>query len=324
LIASGMLTGAGAAPADDSGLPPLPIFHAPGATKNLYNDSGTIFDPITQNAVKPKVRITLPPLLQRVYNFQCISSLPQNCAPEIHPDYPPTQFPGSTAKVIWIYLTGQIWVKSPDGTNPQFGTFPPVKVQALAFGSIPVTATIRIRQTETAGLVDPLTLKWLSSGSAIPVGANVSWNGITYPGPTITGQSLVAEPVITGALDVQLSDLKVDQLPVDVGPDCHTVTPAQVTLSAPGGYVALGSWKPGTPGQPGYSPFKVPSYLSDNDLEIPAFSGCHNGADDLDTLLTGMISGPHNTITATQIRSLSGFWCDTPGANCPPPPKAVH
>ena len=43
-------------------------------------------------------------------------------------------------------------------------------------------------------------------------------------------------------------------------------------------------------------------------IDIPAFTGCHRGSDNLDPLITAMVSGPGNPVQITQKLGLQS-WC---------------
>ncbi|WP_019811297.1 DUF6801 domain-containing protein [Saccharomonospora halophila] len=112
----------------------------------------------------------------------------------------------------------------------------------------------------------------------------------------ITG-SFDGSVVAVGAMSARLDDVTVNGTPLDVGPDCRTEEPFPVELTAdyPDNYAVDAG---GT---------------LDGYVEIPAFSGCGVG-EDLDPLMTGLISGPGNYVKMTQ-----GRICEiTRGNGCPP------
>ncbi|WP_157357653.1 DUF6801 domain-containing protein [Amycolatopsis nigrescens] len=79
---------------------------------------------------------------------------------------------------------------------------------------------------------------------------------------------------------IRLRDVRVDGVPLDVGADCRTVEPMSATLR---GSLPL---KVGEKGE----------FVSTFDL--PPFTGC-GVTEDLDPLLTGLVSGPGNTLYTT-------------------------
>ncbi len=103
---------------------------------------------------------------------------------------------------------------------------------------------------------------------------------------------------------LQLEDVSVNGERLEVGPECRTEEPLEVQLTAdyPGDY---------TPTNGGFL---------DGYVRIPPFAGC--GVDEnLDPLLTGLISGPDNYVKMTQ-----GQICSIRSASdCPPsPPELVR
>lgn len=141
-----------------------------------------------------------------------------------------------------------------------------------------------------------------------PVSAKVSFDsgpitistGMVMP---IPGQ-ITNFAVASFTQSMRLHDVKVNGVPLDVGPDCRTSAPYKVVLR--GDFT------------------KEPRYLSvlmggalNGTIDIPAFSGCGTGSEDLDALFTASISGPGNTIAMNQANMC------IPGAdpeywNCPP------
>lgn len=78
---------------------------------------------------------------------------------------------------------------------------------------------------------------------------------------------------------IRLSDVKVNGVPLDVGPNCHTSTPAVIRLAGPyQGFTSSG---------------KVPGLV-----DLPAFTGCANGNDVLNPLFNGLVAADGNTIVA--------------------------
>ncbi|MGW0857378.1 DUF6801 domain-containing protein [Streptomyces sp. NPDC002690] len=103
---------------------------------------------------------------------------------------------------------------------------------------------------------------------------------------------------------MRLYDVKVNGVPLDVGPDCRTAHPYKVVLH--------GDFTSGNP------------YLNVLDggplngtVDFPAFSGCGTGGEDLDALFTASISGPGNTIAMNQANMCVPD-ADPEYRNCPP------
>ena len=106
--------------------------------------------------------------------------------------------------------------------------------------------------------------------------------------PTTARTDLVPVAEVTGTikdghvkasarLDIGLGEVAVDSQPLDVGPACRTVEPASIDLEGP---------------------FELAKMKMKGVYAIPPFAGCQ-GRERLDPLLTGLISGPGNTIELT-------------------------
>jgi hypothetical protein len=156
---------------------------------------------------------------------------------------------------------------------------PPVTATLLAFRFVPVTATLNL--TELA----PIKIVSVSGITALP-----------YP-ITVHASTLVG---------LRISNVKVNGVPLNVGPDCRTARPIRFAVTGNGDNTI-----PPT----GYT---VPTGgpLAGM-VTIPAFTGCNGAGDNLNLLFTGTISGKGNFVLLTQGR-LCG---PTQPQNyiCPPP-----
>lgn len=155
---------------------------------------------------------------------------------------------------------------------------PPVTATFLALRFVPVTATLSLIERSPVRIV--------------------SVSGITAPPFPITVKA-------TTTLSIKVSNVKVNGVPLQVGPNCGTVRPVKLTLTGKGdntlppkGYtVPTGGPLTGT-------------------LTIPPFRGC-GVTENLDQLFTGTISGPGNFVKMTQ-----GKLCgpaQPQNWTCPPP-----
>jgi hypothetical protein len=130
---------------------------------------------------------------------------------------------------------------------------PPTKATFLSYGFMPTTATMTLEQV----------------GPPAAIHTHTVTNTPAYP----------EETTVTAQLVMRLSDVKVNGVPLDVGPDCRTERPFEQVLRGygqsypPAGYlVAFG----GT--LTGYA-------------HIPPFEGC-GVTEDLDPVFTAAISSP--------------------------------
>jgi hypothetical protein len=165
--------------------------------------------------------------------------------------------------------------------------FPPASGSFLAFGFVPVTATVQLVQVGPA----PVT-------------------GVLYGAAS---QSNFAE-VVTSEMSLQVSGVRVNGVALDVGPDCRTAqpvyTPDPAIDPANDLVVLAGGDSPGDP-QPFLGALNGGALAGL--VTIPPFAGC-TGSDgeDLDGLLTASISGPGNDVQFFQ-----GALCQAP-SNCVP------
>ncbi|HUA43193.1 MAG TPA: DUF6801 domain-containing protein [Streptosporangiaceae bacterium] len=161
---------------------------------------------------------------------------------------------------------------------------PPVRATFLAFGFVPVTASLQVTELR------PINIRSVSGALAPP-----------YP-ITVTAKTTVA---------IRISDVDVNGVPLAIGPHCRPVSSARLTLIGRGD---------NTIPPKGYTvPYGGPLT---GDLTIPAFTDCGVG-ENLDPLFTGSISGPGNYVLQTQGRLCSPaqpkLWTCPP-----PVPKPIH
>ncbi|MEV8314668.1 DUF6801 domain-containing protein [Streptomyces sp. NPDC059900] len=92
---------------------------------------------------------------------------------------------------------------------------------------------------------------------------------------------------------LRLYDVRVNGVPLDVGPRCRTSRPVETELT--------GSYPVSEGG------------LLEGELDIPPLHGCGAGGEDLDTLLSGAVSGPGNALKIRQGRVCgAGSTCKIP------------
>lgn len=161
-----------------------------------------------------------------------------------------------------LYSKSPIWAVTHLGKHPRYGFFPVAHSAVLGFGAIPITADLHLRQIVRHGQIVPIVL--------------YSRNGTQFPFATYPTH-------VRGAVNVRVSNVRVDQVPLHVGRNCHTVVPMKLRLTgtAPSYGLFTGGPLHGT-------------------VTIPPFTGCGTGGDNLDPLLTGTISGPGNKLVQHQ------------------------
>ncbi|HSZ43103.1 MAG TPA: hypothetical protein VK817_24335 [Trebonia sp.] len=163
---------------------------------------------------------------------------------------------------------------------------PPVRATFLAYGFMPVTATVQLVQPGPRDFSACIEANGTTSPACPPLTATVIDD--TTPG----AENNTYQVVSTAELSLRISDVSVNGTPLDVGASCQAGP-----VTTPGnpihydGVVLTGGNVAGDP-EPQYSAVIYGGAL-DGSVYIPPVSGCGaNG--DLDPLLTSAISGPGN------------------------------
>jgi hypothetical protein len=152
--------------------------------------------------------------------------------------------------------------------------FKPTTTTFLGFGFVPVSATVEFLPE------DYLNSKMIEVGGGLYTGDD-------------------GEIWLSTQLNVmgRVSNVKINGVPFDVGPDCVSKDP--ITLHVSGHY----------------DPFTT-GHIKDENFTLPAFRDCGSGGQDLTPLLTGMSSGDGNQ-AFIDTYNLNG--CTEPDhTNCPP------
>ena len=182
-------------------------------------------------------------------------------------------------------------------TDSTFTSFPATTVRMLAFGAIPVQATLHLSlPVDADGLPEGLVAR--NADDLYPVDLGPAAHQYP-PNPASPGlaYAVIGDSTIKGAVDVRISDVTVDGEAVDVGDHCHTTTPA--TLTGTGhGYVAPPDDGGATVPDGDYNPQQGGTFNAT--LDVPAFSGCGVGGDRLDPLFSAMASGTGFPVTVVQ------------------------
>lgn len=186
-----------------------------------------------------------------------------------------------------IRTASPAWAVTHVHGRPRYGVFPVTRTSVLGFGALPVTASLHLRQIRRGGQLVPIRIRTLSS---------------TVP-PFVTAPTRV-----NALVTLRLTDVRVDRVPLDVGAHCHSTVPMHLRLR---GFA------------PKYTVF-TGGPLSGTET-IPSFTGCGTGGDDLDPLITGMISGPGNPLHMVQ-GALGAWNPKTPHdcSGCKPPAEPTR
>lgn len=284
---------------------------------------GIVFDPVEQAVARQKLTFKMPAITAMTYTGICLlgpgfeiqfgryGPVPKCPSAQEFFDDAAAKIPPEARPAGILGIVAEAWFQSPPGSQRPFGLLPPVRVNSVAFGSIPVTANVHISQPLRDGMVQPFSLRWLASAAPVPAGVVIPGYG-PAPGEPMELQ-FELPPIFGGPVEIRLSDVEVDGVPVPVGNDCAAA--ADVNFHPRGGY--YNTTLPPQKGEPGeFSPLAPLEGFLPGTVDIEPFSNCHHGAEDLAPLLTNMISGPGNHIDMTQKSTLT-VWCDTPYANYP-------
>lgn len=182
-------------------------------------------------------------------------------------------------------INAYVFMVSPDDSvgGHNYGDSALVPVRTVAFGSIPVEATLQVSQLRDAdGTPEELELEL----------AQRAWG---------TGRNryyTFDEVNLRASVIVRLRQLKLDGVDVRLQDSCRTHTPALLDVAAqpwatePGGGTLAGQYDPevGMLGQSGAH--------FDGTIDIPAFSGCiTNSGDNLSGIVSTVLAGEDNPVS---------------------------
>ncbi|REK72805.1 hypothetical protein DX116_04175 [Aeromicrobium endophyticum] len=253
------------------------------------------------------------------YVAQCIRNRP--CVPDpFHQPECATDDPATRHSAAFFKARMYPATQLKDG-GADVGLLAELPVRMVAFGSIPAVATLTLRASRVDGKVKPFEAYVWDTKS----------NGCDPEAPQH------ADTVVVGQIDVALSNLTVDGVPVDIGSACRTVRSADIQLRntsvyTPAGGGTLGAYDglgpaslgplPSSPLYGDLSGWQIPATTG---ITIPPFEGCGNGSDDLSPLVTAMASGPNNPVTVRQsplFQHYPGVDLDQLGTICTPEPPS--
>lgn len=253
-----------------------------------------------------KVNLRVPEITGVAYLDPTYRTPPDQTIPAPKYNLPAHPKPGCSYREGILYA--DIYVADIRQPNPKktgkvisVGEFPDSHVSALAFGSVPVTATLHTRQASRHGRLLPLTADTITAFVSVSKKdgseCDTDWEYGSQEPPIST--------VSHGELDVSVSDVRVDKQLVDVGPDCHTSSPLQLNLFGGDGYIVysggqlLEYYDPATVNHGGSV---YPLHPGSTNLTIPPFVGCRNPktGEDVSRLITAAVSGSQNTVAVSQ------------------------
>ncbi|MBC7278750.1 hypothetical protein [Nocardioides sp.] len=292
----------------------LPGFDDLPVNLSISGSEGTVTSSQHAVARRSKMSITSRPIWGALYLFAyntpfdkpttfkspCNNFLKTHCVSD--PFYQPScATDDPTTQWGTFYFRNPMYPFKPlKGGGAEVGILSEDSINLVAFGSIPATATLTMSVPRVNGKVQPLISHvWQRMG-----------RGCAPLPSTLPRVSALVE----GEVNIQLSDLEIDGVPVDLGPRCRTERPAELYLwndPATGPYFPasggpLGAFDGLHPGS--RAPLNDPYYFEDNGRNIPPSSGvlippfvnCGTGGDDLSPVVSAMASGPNNPVRATQ------------------------
>lgn len=139
---------------------------------------------------------------------------------------------------------------------------PPARATLLAFGFVPVSATIQISE--------------IGSLNVALISCTPTKNCPNPPPKSVA--------LFFGLVSLRISEVDVNGVPLNVGSHCQTATPFPLELV-------------GVP--PTYNVSLIHGVLTGT-VTIPSFSGCNTGSEDLDPIFDASVSGPGNFLKVTQ------------------------
>lgn len=187
-----------------------------------------------------------------------------------------------TRSVNYIYLMAET------GAPHNYGLTAPFTAHTVAFGAVPVTATLRMEQRrDAAGLPLPIVVTVFDDfyRSRPP-----EW-------PTWALGRVYEDSRVSDTLEIWIESVTVDGVDLRLRPGCRTGSRAQLRLHGKG-------FLQGDPNVDELEPWHTGHYVAaqggllTGTIDIPAFTDClTNSGEDVSALLTSAISSPGNAVS---------------------------
>lgn len=242
------------------------------------------------NVEQAKQWVRLPPINLVAWNYTAGGGIDNRCI-----NYRPFK-----SKTIY---RATAFIRSDPGAPEPYGYSDESTVRTVAFGSIPVEATVQLRQPRDS--------------ENLPVGIEIVQETGIYcddddlkPYPDIDlpdgspRNARNAPASITGEMEVVVRGIKVDGVALQLKGNCRTSKPGKLDVTSRDHYtMSPDNLIPGV--QPSPQNRMTTPYLSIANgglafgtADIPAFAGCiTKSGEDVSRLLTATVSGPDNPIT---------------------------
>lgn len=182
-----------------------------------------------------------------------------------------------------ILTRNLVYFVSPEGAAHNYGLTPPFDVRTVAFGSVPVVASVQVeQQRDAANLPVPIELE--------------ATDFLFRQGKHRPDERFYSDSRVEAAVFVRVVSLAVDGVDVGLLGGCRTRSPGDLVL------LGKGAWQ-NDPDLNGLRPWLSGHYLGSNGgllsgtLDVPPFGTCRTaGGDDLAPLLSATVSGPDNPV----------------------------
>lgn len=211
--------------------------------------------------------------------------------------------------------SGTLFLRSGAGAPEPYGYVGPLKARTVAFGNIPVEASIQLRQPRDS--------------QGLPAGLEAVQDTAIFcpnqsPIPDVPGQDneYQAPAEVDGELEIAVMGLKVDGVDLKLTESCRTTKPGVVALRGRAYYELDPSIEPHERPMP-ENLYTTPFFSLANggvlngNVTIPAFVGCRTrSGEDVSRLLTAAVSGDDNPVVMRSEGLAIG--CLEPGASCEP------
>lgn len=234
----------------------------------------------------------------------------------------PSETPGErTGPEFWYEI--RAFFVSPKGSKDNYGDSAVIPVRTVAFGSIPVTATLQVSQERDE--------------NDLPVPLRLTPHDYRIKLPAPLNFRVIVDPATTRArVTVRVKKLVVDGVDVGLGTTCRTAEPSTLTLSSkelvvdqPLDYTGSGLGKLEDEFDPTIYQYGIQGGTLQGSIDIGRFGECTTRTgDDLSPLLTSALSEDDAPVAARvgatncQIYDAVGGRPIPPGVNDPDDPRA--
>lgn len=255
-LCAGLVTMGGATNGADGPRPGLPRHTEPGGGWTQVVQGGAA------EAARAKQLIRVPMQVSTAYAW--VDSVQGAPADPVHEYHTATNF---------VYLMAEA-----DAPHT-YGMTAPFSVKTVAFGNIPVVATLRLAQRRTASDL-PIPILFTAKDELMR-----------------TSGQVYHDVDLSDVLSVQVESIAVDGEDLNLRPGCTTTQPATIKLHG-NGFHSSDAWVDQS--QPWLSDVYVPGLggrLSGT-VDVPGFERCvTRSGEDISPLLTAAVSGPDNAVS---------------------------